>query len=425
MKKNNDKLVIIILILFFVLTIYRNTGYKLGEDYRKRMYYDLKNYVSTIEELNEKLVGILITGNYANLNEELYISEEILRDFERSKSDAGRIGNFDYTNDYDNIYMRFNYSINNILQDGITSNSEKEYIDTLYNYNTELISQYKNILESIHGKFGDNSEKKVINKIIKVYNDFSNRADEILHTEYYSMLKDYKGDFSDFDFKKTEKLVDDIFSKVVPERILNYNNKADIYADKFIFTTHEDGEKMDTGIVYQVPQYRIEYDKAGREVYLTLVGGTIPTYVLKEEEVDSIAQDIIRRLNYEGFLYERTVSNFNIPQLSSITYSYINKIDDIWDQQQKIKLVLDSYGLVRELYMMDRDNDDRALYFVDIEEILNKIHKEAEINDIYKVKNIDGEAEYIVKLTFKGTNYELVFNGENGNLKKSDSIEKN
>lgn len=422
MKNNNYKLILIILIFIFIFVIW-NPDLKISEGYKSRMYYDLKNYVSEIEELNEKLSGILITEGFDHLDKELYINNEILRSFERSKIDAGRIGNFDYTNDYDDIYRRFNDNIVNILYDETTSNSEKEYINTLYDYNTELISDYRGILESLHGRGKENGEKRIINKITKVYNEFSNKADEILNTEYYSMLKDYKGDFSNFDFNRAEKFVDDIFSKVVPGQILNYNNKADIYADKFIFTTHEDGEKMDTRTVYQVPQYRIEYDKEGREVYLTLVGGTIPTYVLKEEEVDSIAQDILERLNYEGFLYERTVSNFNIPQLSSITYSYINKIDDIWDQQQKIELVLDSCGFVQELRIVDRENAE-GLYFVDIKEILSKIHKEADVNNIYKVKNIEGEAEYIVKLTYKGTNYNLVFDGGNGNLKKSDRVEK-
>lgn len=423
MKKNNDKLVIIILILAFIFVIYRNSDLKLGEDYRSRMYYDLKNYVREIEELNEKLSGILITEDYTNINEELYINDEILIGFERSRNDAGRIGNFDYINDYDDIYRRFNDNVGNISQDGITNSSEKEYINTLYDYNAELINIYKDILESSYGRGKDTDEKKIINRITKAYNEFSNKADEILDTEYYSILKKYKGDFSNLDFERIEKLVDDIFSKVVPGRLLNYNNKADINSDKFIFTTHEDGEKMDTGTVYQVPQYRIEYDKVSREIYLRLTGGIIPMYGLEEEEVDSIAQDILERLNYEGSLYERTVDNFNIPQLSSITYSYINKIDDIWDQQQKIKLVLDSYGLVHELHMQDRD-DDKDLYFVDIKEILGKIHKEAKVNDIYRVKNIDGEAEYIVKLSYKGTNYDLVFDGVSGNLKRSDSVEK-
>lgn len=418
MKKNNDKLIIIILILVFIFVIYRSSDFKLGEDYRERMYYDFKNYGSAIEELNEKLSGILITEDYAYLNERLYINEEILRGFKRSKYDAGKIGKFDYADDYDNVYRRFNNNINNILQDGIISSSEKEYIGTLYDYNIELISEYKSILESSYGRFEDNSEKKIINKIIKIYDEFSNKADKILNTEYYSILKDYKGDFSNFDFKRTEKFVVDIFSKVVPGRLLNYNNKVDINADKFIFTTHEDGENADTGTVYQEPQYRIEYDKASGEVYLRLTGRTVPTYVLKEEEVDSIAEDILARLNYEGFLYERTVSNFNIPELSSITYSYINKIDDIWDQQQNIELELDSYGLVRQLYIVDRDND-KGLYFVDIKEILDKIHKEADVNDICKVKNIRGEAEYIVKISYKGINYDLVFDGGSGNLKKS------
>ncbi len=67
MKKNNDKLVIIILILAFVFTIYRNTDYKLGEDYRKRinLVFDgrsgnLKN-LTALKDINDS--GVLSDGS--------------------------------------------------------------------------------------------------------------------------------------------------------------------------------------------------------------------------------------------------------------------------------------------------------------------------------------------------------------------------
>lgn len=417
MKKINYNFIYIILILAFIFIIYRNPDLRIGENYRNRMYYDLKNYAEEIKGFNEKLSGALIIEDYDYFDKELYISNEILINFRKSKTNAGKVRKFDYFNDYDDVYRRANDNISSIMRDGTVSSSEKEYINTLYDYNERIADEYKNILESLSDSSKkDIDENKAIKKITKIYNIFSNKAEEILNMEDYSMLKKYKGDFTNFDYDKAEKFVDDLFSKVVPGRVLDYNNKDDIYDDKFIFTTYED--EIKTGMVYQVPPYRIEYDKVSGEVSLRLAGRTIHGNTFKEEEIDSMVQDILARLGYEGVLCERTVSNFDLPDLSSITYSYINKVDDVWDQQQKIKLVMDAYGLVNEFYIMDGD-DTENLHFIDSQEILNKIHKEADVNDIYKVKNIDGKAEYIAKMTYKGINYELIFDGTDGSLIKT------
>jgi len=231
------------------------------------------------------------------------------------------------------------------------------------------------------------------------------------------MLRNYSGDFSDFDTERAEKFVKDIFSKVVPGRRLTYNNMDNLNDYRLLFATY-DAEEVNASAINNDPQYELEYDKRSNEVYLRLVGRVVPTYVLKEEEVDSIAQDIIKRLNYQGDLYEKTVSNFNIPQLASIKYSYVNKIDDVWDKRQDMELELDSYGLVIQLHIFDSDGN-ADLDFIDISDITSLIQKQADINDIYKTRNIDGELEYIINVNYKDTDYDLIIDGTTGEFKSS------
>ncbi len=43
--------------------------------------------------------------------------------------------------------------------------------------------------------------------------------------------------------------------------------------------------------------------------------------------------------------------------------------------------------------------------FIDINETINNIKKKADINDIYKIRNINGSLEYIINVNYKGIDY--------------------
>lgn len=238
----------------------------------------------------------------------------------------------------------------------------------------------------------------------------------MLNAEYFRILKDYRGDFSDFDLKRAEKFIFNTFSNVVPGHGLKYDNVDDLSSDKLIFATYEN-EDIETGAVFTTPQYKIEYDKKTKEVYLRLVGRVIPTYVVEEAEIDSIAESIIKKLNYKGILNERTVRNIGVPQLASISYSYINKTDDVWDKRQDLYIEIDAYGLVGELRIEDCD-DNSNINFIDINEIADQIQEDANINNIEKIINSDGELEYVLKVNYKDTDYTMVFDGISGNFKQ-------
>lgn len=419
MKKKNEKLkiltiVLIALVIHFFLKL--NPSCLVSSDLKRRMYNDFKSYESEIENLNKKLTSIIIANEY-DINK-LLINVEVLNNFSKSKNNAASIGGYGLRYDYDDIYLRYNENIQAILEDGIINDTEQVYINTLYDYNGEIIKEFNNLLQPINNS-RNNTIQKSYKNIINDYLEFSASADEILNTKNYKVLKDYRGDFSNFDLIRAETFIKDVFSKVVPKRELNYNNINDLNADSLIFTTHENGDDIDTGTIYEEPQYRIEYDKKSKEVYLRLTGKVIPSYVLEEEEIDSIAQDLIAKLNYKGVLNEKTVSNISVPQLSSITYSYTNKTDDVWDKQQDLNIGLDSYGLVRELYIIDSD-DYMNIDFIDINKTINHIQKKAEINDIYKIRNISGELEYSININYKGTDYNMVINGITGEFKYVD-----
>ncbi|WMJ77312.1 MULTISPECIES: hypothetical protein [unclassified Sedimentibacter] len=417
MKTNNAKLKTILIIAAFLgVSIYMklNPDILVSSEFKERMYYDFKSYEEEIEGLDEKLSSIIIANEY-NPNK-LLLNVKTLNNFVKSKNNAARIGKYSLSYEYYDIYGRYNDNIEYIFQDGIINTSEQEYINNLYDYNKEIIQEFNIIMEPLNRE--DYTSRQFYKNIINIYEEFSLNADEILNGENYSMLRNYSGDFSDFDTGRAEKFVKDIFSKVVPGRRLTYNNMDDLNDYRLLFATYDAEEEINASAINNDPQYVIEYDKRSSEVYLRLVGRVTPTYVLKEDEVDSIAQDIIKRLNYQGDLYEKTVSNFNIPQLASIKYSYINKKDDVWDKRQDMELELDSYGLVIQLHIFDNDGNVK-LDFIEISDITTLIQKQADINDIYKTRNIDGELEYIINVNYKDTDYNLIIDGTTGEFKSS------
>jgi len=402
MNNKKFKYLIIILAALIISLFFRlNPDYLTSADLKRRMYSDFKSYEKEIESLNRKLLSIIIADNY-DVNK-LLLNDEVIKNFLKSKNDASRIKNKSSGFDYDDVYRKYNEIIQNILDDGIINDTEKVYISTLYDYNKEIIKNF-------------NTEDKSYKNIIKSYVDFSSSADEILNTQRYEILKEYRDDFSDFDLKRSEAFIKDVFSKVVPGRKLNYNNMDDIYADSVIFTTLKDGNAIESGKIYEEIPYQIEYNKNSREVHLRALGRIVPSYTFSEEEIDVIVRDIITRLDYKGVLDEKSVSNIDVPQMSSIKYSYIYKADDVHDKQQDLNIELDSYGLVNSLYIIDSD-DYKNTEFTDISETIRHIEENSEINSIHKIRNISGELEYIIYINYKGTNYSMVMDGITGKYK--------
>ncbi len=93
--------------------------------------------------------------------------------------------------------------------------------------------------------YDSNYEKKIEKKIIKTQSEFYKKADELLNQEKYKILIDYKLKNKvaeniniEDDFEQIKSYCEDMFSKVIPDTILKYNNK-DENINEYVFKTHE------------------------------------------------------------------------------------------------------------------------------------------------------------------------------------------
>jgi len=437
MENNNKKLIvnIFIFILLFGGTFYVvRTNLNQHDELNSRMYYDFENYGKALEELNDDLARIIVLMDCSFSEKKAFMNEIVLQNYRISKMFTADVRNYKFFHEYQYLYRDVDDVMDNIFIDDSISPSEERYLRALYNYNGALINDYIEFLGTEYDGYDYDQLKKLQNKIADIYEDFSNKAESLLDTEEYSFLKGYKGDFAEADFLRANKFAEEIFSKIVPNQSLAYDNRDEVNNDKFIFTTNEDNEGIDITDQDQDIQYSVEYKKYSKEVRLSLTSYTMfePSQKYAEEELDALAEEIISKFDNTGYLYDKEVvystdddsfsSNSKLVNskenkiLSSITYSYIERIDDVYDEQRKILLTLESCGLLSDFYIIDRDDVIIDPPMIQKEEILEKIKPEYAIQDIIKVRNLSEEMEYEVHLSYQNTNYAAVFDGDTGGL---------
>lgn len=417
MNADTKKIIFKILIVCYVsCSLCIMFSSRISGDYKSRMYYDFKDFGSALEEFNDELFGILIVKDY-ELNNKILFNKHALKSFERSKLYSSKFGSRLSFYDFEDMYTRTNEVIVNIFKDGIVSKSEQKYIITLYDYNKELIDNYKGIFGLLYDSYNVNLKRKLKRNINSAYADFCENADAKLNSEKYMYLINYQGDYSDFNYIRAENFIYEIFSKLVPNQQLKYNNVNEVNSDMLVYKTHANDDGVNILEKNPEPQYEVEYNKETKELTVRLFSYIVPPQRLKEEEIDSLADEIIKKFNYDGFLYERELTVDSEGELNRINYLYINKIGDVYDKQQEVRISITSYGIVDEFYIVDYDSADCEHNFIDSEEILHKINDNAEVIGIYKVKNIKNEVEYLVQLLYEEVNYDLVFNGATGQIK--------
>ncbi|ABR47987.1 hypothetical protein Amet_1817 [Alkaliphilus metalliredigens QYMF] len=423
MKNINTKKIAYFLIYLLILggIFYARNNFDRQDRFNSRMYYDFQDFGRAVEELNDDLLRILVLEDLDFPREKSFINRNALLNFQRSKGYAADRGRYQSYHEYQVLYNQVNTVIDNILMDGSISPSEEGYLKALYNYSEALIHEYRGILGNLYDEWHHEELKRLQKNIVAIYEDFSTQADILLKSEEYSFLQDYRGDFPEANFSRAKAFSEENFSKIISNQSLDFDNKDEEHMDKFIFSTHVG---RDSTLIYENNDpfhnatYQVEYHKDSKEVTLTLRRAVVPPKEYTEEELDALAEEILSPLDHIGFLYKRKV-NFMLDDggLSSITHSYIEKIDGIYDEQRKIQLILESSGLIREFYIVDHDNVEMTPPSISKEEILQQINPEAVIKEIFKVRNLEGEIEYEVHFTYGDTSYGAIFDGDSGELK--------
>lgn len=419
MKKEHKKIINIIIgmILYAVVFYYGRVFGDGYHDLKGRMYHNFEDFGIELEVFNDELSKILILNEYDHYKEKVYMNENIRKEFYRSNYNASDMGNGHWATEYNFMYGNVNDVIHNILLDEKITPTEEKYLKNLYAYTEELIKEYRQIVGNSPESYNYKKQRNLENQIVDIYNDYSQKADDLLCSKEYSFLKTYHGDFKHMDFKKAKTYCEEIFSKLVPNQILKHDNQEDVNHKEYVFKT-----SLKEGLPSNLKQlqndqaeYEVSYNKITKKVKVRATSYHVPPKRKKESEIDKIADETIKQFNKNTIQYKRK-AKYDKTKLDYIEYTYIEKINDLYDETKKIKMDITGNGLVSYFEIMDFNEQKMIMPTVTKEEILSKINPKATINDCNIKRNEKGKIEYVVDLTYKDTLYKAIFDGEDGTL---------
>ena len=418
MKKINKTIVSLVLTyaILGIFFYYVRPALDANEKLRGIFYDDFNNFGEALENLNDEISHILIFGaSDFNQNKE-YMDRNAVSDFYISNIKAAdfRKGSGFYY--YNLIYSDINDVIKTILSDGTISASEDNFLRVLYSYNDELIREYKSILGNLYNNWDPDKQTNIEKRIIKIYDDYSNKAEALFNSPNYSLLKNYKGDFKEADYEAAKRYCEEVFSKMVEGVDFKYNNKEDINEDKFIFRTFLERDYK-PNITIDDTEYEVEYYKKTGKVVVNVVGLTVPQNRHTEKELDDMTRDLVSKFDSGLYNYDRTVNYDKEGKLESIKYAYIAKVNGTYDEMRKMQVTREVHGLVSKLEIVKPSDKKIAIPLINKEKILEKIDKEADVIDTLIIRNIEGHVEYEVHIKYLDALYAAVFDGDDGTLK--------
>ncbi|MGH4119027.1 hypothetical protein [Clostridium sp.] len=418
-KDSNKRLIINILFIIACFTCFSfiKPWINYSKELKHRMSYDFEGFGTDLENANEQISQILKLNSYNK--EKDIINRQTVLNFHRSNSSSQNIGEGNSYENYFTLYLFANEVIQKILADELITSEEKIYLESLYSYNEELIVEYKSIVGTAYNGFDFGEQEKLEKNIVKIYNNYSKKSGELLDTEKYSFIKDYRGNFSGKSFNEVnvedaKKYCEEVFSKLFKAELLQIDNSSEINEDVYIFKTKLSSK---THAIADDPVYSVEYNKKTKQI--SIYGGafSVPNYGHTEQDLDNTAKEIILKFSDNTFRYDKKINYETDTKIRSIEYSYIEKVNGIYDEMKKIKICLERNGLMSRFEIVYPYDEKIIAPTISKDEILKKIKSGSEVLDVLTIRNIQGEIEYEVHLKYINTIYVAVFDGQKGDLK--------
>ena len=425
LSKNKTAIIIIDLLILFLIC-YSNNYIDKHKDMKKavnqNIYYNLEYFKEELQNLNKNISSVLTVKD--NYNNKEFISRGVIRSYSRSNDIVGKI-NGKYYNDYiGDIYRTVNENIESIISDNTIDDEELQYLMILEEYNNELLKECEKIMGKLYdqGVWDYKYQKKIEKKILKTQSEFSKKADEILNQEKYKILIDYKSKnkvaentIIEEDFKQIKKYCENVFSKVIIDTTLNYNNK-DENINEYVFKTHKK-DNLQEFLIDDETAYELTYDRSIKDIKINAVRYITDqnNKLLNEKELDKAVQNIVDKFSDKVYLYDKEIrydKEENV--IDEVTYRYIEKNNDIYYQNSKISITINKNKKITDFYL-GNSNKDVILASITKKDIENKI--DGEILDIIAIANTKGKVEYEAHIKDNNIIYSAVFDGYDGSLK--------
>ncbi|RKD29491.1 hypothetical protein [Thermohalobacter berrensis] len=416
MKKKRKIIQFTIYIIFLMASNYFITGYiELQQEMNRQLRFTFLDFQYALEELNQEIAEIMLSSE--NLDRFIYNKEILDRKklyiFEDTNWKSFRKHKKAIKESYlDDVLIDANKNIYQILKDEHISNRERKYLNTLFSFNKKLIQLQNEFLES----FGSYSNRKYYKGDIFV--SFSEKADEILKEDKYTILKVYKDELENKNVVSVEEVRE--ISKKIMAKLglgdveLSFDSKRQDDSNKYVFNKYTTTELLSNeGVPYEVT-----YNKLNNTVYVLLRIQNNPNIEHSKEKMEQIANEIVKNFNDGSYVNYKKTIYYSGDKLETIIYDYIKKINDIYDETKRFSMRINKYGKLSSFEIGNvLDDKEIPIPKVTKDEIISKYKGEYPIKDCILIRNIDGHLEYEAHVNFNGETYSIVYDAITGKKK--------
>lgn len=403
---------------------------------------DLKEYL--YDRLGEDLEGAMYELNLMNEAMFLLYSEGSLENGDMDEDSISYLTIYDREIknildltpvDFDWLDLkRIIWNIDDMNEKSYLTPEDKQYLKKMYKYNQRILAVYHESLKENKIDIDDFDENQ--RKAKKTYKDFMMKASNIVTEEEYRKLKKYRVDRenksqkkdlgineekyleSSLSLEEAKGLTIDILEKLFGEKAILVEEK-DIDQDEYEFDNKWQGGKEEN-------LYNISIDKEYKSLSMYKRVQSV-TKAHSGEYLDEKAREIKDILVPKDYIYYERKERFDEGKIEEIEYRFIKKTKDIYDEAQRIKIRINSFGALSNLYMSDPLNNKEINIEkpkLTKEDILSKLNKE-DIKHILLVKDREGDLQYRVFLDFNGEFYTYVFDADTGekiDIRKSEEM---
>lgn len=409
------KIIFVIIYIYIFSTLISQLNFK--DEYKSIMYRNFEDFGIALEHLNDNLSQLINNKNYDFNKDKKFIGSNEVRNFNISLDRASQMTK-DKTSYYyfTGIYYTFDKSILNILEDKKISSNEKEYLETLYEFNDKLIKSFRDILGTTPESYDFDTRSNLEKKIPKIYTTYSKEAEALYNSDKYKFLQEYEGDFKAYDVKEIQNICEDTFAKLISKNNIEYNKSKSNNSEKYVFNMNNNFKQDDLiDIENKHVPYEITYNKKNRQIKIhALSYVTSPTKTkYKELELDNIAKEIVSKFNNNVFLYDRNMKYDDKGNLEQIKYKYIQKEGIIYDETKKIEFEIQVSGVLSEFIIVDyKNNFNKPSVVFDKESLLSKLQLNQPITNDLVIRTSDNKMLYIAYFNYKGSFYEEIYDIE-------------
>lgn len=400
--------------------------------YKNSLYRNFELYIREMESLDIYLNSLKELKSFDEI-EPVYIEDSLISLFEYNNSQIESLTkSFNSSYIYDAVYEyeKINKNLDLIRGDNLISDSERIYIDKLYDFNNETLNYAKKLIDYDYASYEE--RKKLEKDIYNIYRDYS----KILLESYEkSNLKDINivGNVNKTEDTLTKESVRDKLA-VISKRVTGLDTLSYLVEPDrdesycWSFTTKKDPKALDRS---DEDVYTFDYILEENKVYFYQSVDVVVNdkeIKLTENELKALADEHIKKIGlkveFASSEKNKYVYTGKEPKrdFDYMAFYYDNNENEIYSESEIVKVTVEKSGRLESTFSLF--SDEPTINWADESLIKEKFNNESKIQSIIKVVNSKNEGEFLVMTKEEDKLYIYVYDGESTELKLYDKLDK-